>query len=278
LKSQQPKFAAPLQRVLKERLQRLQELVAVPQTVIRRTESVHRLRVDLKEWHAALHLLRGVDPDFPCTEYGERFKPVFHLAGRVRFWQLQRSFLNRAQALPGTFAAHYRAHISQRLREARKDFATAARDHDWPAWEELKPVVQHAGKVCTMPVLQGYFAVLLQNMVAKQARLNRRRTHELHELRKSLREFTANRKLAARHLGFDPGPAIVLAPDIPALQDLLGDWHDQDAAWKQLAEDLGNPAWEEAVREQGKQVLLTWRKTERKSWREVMSRLASAPG
>ena len=86
-------MTAPLlQHTLKRKLHKLQQMIAAPQKLARHEERLHDLRVGLKEWRAALRLLQGAAPDFPAMEVSERFKPVFHTAGSVRFWQLQRIF------------------------------------------------------------------------------------------------------------------------------------------------------------------------------------------
>ena len=127
-------MTAPLlQHTLKKKLHRLQRMIAAPQKLARHEERLHNLRVGLKEWRAALCLLQGMAPDFPATDVSERFRPVFHSAGGVRFWQLQRSFLNRSGAQLQPFAGHYRAHIRARLGQARRAFQAAAKVR-WPEW------------------------------------------------------------------------------------------------------------------------------------------------
>jgi hypothetical protein len=199
---------------------------------------------------------------------------VFRTAGGVRFWQLQRSFLNRSGAQLQPFAGHYRAHIRARLRQTRSAFQASARA-GWPTWRELKPAVHRASTACTPQALQAYFDALQDSMIAKKAVLDRRRAGELHELRKLLREYSDNRKLAIKHLHFDPGVPGGLSTDITAVVELLGDWHDQDAACRQLAEYLRSPACSGGLLMQGKAVLRAWRKAEREYWNRVMTQFAS---
>jgi CHAD domain-containing protein len=268
-------MTAPLlHQVLKKKLHTLRRMVAAPQKLARHEERLHDLRVRLKEWRAALRLLQGMAPDFPATEISERFRPVFHTAGGVRFWQLQRSFLNRAGARLQPFAGHYRAHIRARLRQTRSAFQAAAKA-GWPTWRELKPAVHCASTACTPQALQAYFDALQDAMIAKKALLDRRRAGELHELRKLLREYSDNRKIAIKHVHFDPGVPRGLGADIIAVVELLGDWHDQDAACRQLAEYLRAPACAGEVLMQGKVMLRAWRKAERGYWNRVMTQFAS---
>jgi CHAD domain-containing protein len=262
--------------VLKNKLHKLRRMIAAPQMLSSNEEGLHRLRVGLKEWRAALRLVQGIDPEFPCAETSERFRPVFDTAGRMRFWQLQRRFLDRTGSLVPDFAAHYRGRIRARLRQARRSFAAAVANADWPRWRELDRDVHRAGEACTLQALRAYFDRLQGDMTSKKTGLHRRRTSELHELRKALREYSDNRKLAVKRLGFDPGSPRNLGPDIPALQSRLGDWHDQDAACRQLAEDLRYPGWEEEALQQGKKLLRAWRRNERTMWDRIMTDLASS--
>jgi len=266
--------APSLHIVLKNKLHKLRRMVAAPRMLTSDEEGLHRLRVGLKEWRAALRLAQGVDPGFPCAEISDLFRPVFDTAGRMRFWQLQRRFLARTGPLGPVFAAHYRARIRARLRQARRSFAAAVANTDWPRWRELDRDVHQAGEACTPQTLWAYFNSLQGDMTSKMAGLHRRRRSELHELRKDLREYSDNRKLAVKRLGFDPGPPRNLGADIPALQSRLGDWHDQDAACRQLAEDLRYPGWEEQALQQGKKLLRAWRKNERAMWDRLVTDLA----
>jgi len=267
--------ASSLHIVLKNKLHKLQQMIAASRMLSSDEEGLHRLRVGLKEWRAALRLAQGVDPGFPCAEISGLFLPVFDTAGRVRFWQLQRRFLARTRPRVPVFAAYYRARIRVRLRQARRSFAAAVVNTDWPRWRELDRDVHHAGEACTAQTLSTYFDSVQDYLTSIKTGLHRRRARELHELRKALREYSDNRKLVIKRLGLDPGSPRNLGPDIPALQSRLGDWHDQDAACRQLAEDLRYPGCEEEALQQGKKLLRAWRRNERAMWDRIIAGLAS---
>lgn len=264
-----------LQHQMKKKLHRLRDRIAQPENVTRHAEELHGLRVGLKEWRAALRLLHGVDAGFPLAQVQARFKPVFAAAGELRFWQLQRGFVNRSKPLAPAFSKHYRAHVRGRLAQARKDFLAAARAADWPQWADLKHEVQRASEACTPVALAAYFEAVQAELVARKGALNRRRRSGLHALRKSLREYSDNRKLAVRHLGFDPGPPRRLPDDSAWAHTLLGDWHDQDAACGQLFRDLRLPGWGKAALKEGKTTLRRWRKDERAMWEAILTVLAA---
>lgn len=263
-----------LHRALRKKLRKLRKLISDPDNVIRRKHNVHHLRVRLKQWRAALRLLQAIDSDFPGDAISREFNPVFVAAGRVRFWQLQRSFLSHTKPLAHDFIREYRAYLCKRLRRVRSEFRAVANHSDWPRWRELKRDVRHACEACDPESLHKYFAGLQQDIRAKKALLSRRRKPEMHALRKILSEYSANRKLVARELGLDPGPLQGLAPGDSGLQSLLGDWHDQSSACEQLAADLHESGWVDESLQQGRAVLRTWKKTERKLWNRVITELA----
>jgi len=263
-----------LHRVLKKKLRKLRKLISDPDNAIRRKHNVHHLRVLLKQWRAALRLLQAIDSNFPGDAISREFNPVFVAAGRVRFWQLQRSSLNHTNPIAHDFIRAYRAYLCSQLRGARSDFRVVANHSDWPRWRKLKRAVRHACEACDPESLHKYFAGLQQDIRTKRAVCNRRRKNQMHALRKLLSECSDNRKFLARELGCDPGPLQGLAPEDSGLQSLLGDWHDQSAACEQLASDLRESRWVDESLQQGRAVLRAWKKTERKLWNKVIAELA----
>ena len=78
----------------------------------------------------------------------------------------------------------------------------------------------------------------------------------LYLLRKHLKEYANNRQAAAKYLHVDPGPPAGLPPDHAAFDQLLGQWHDQEAACAQLAEDLRMQGWTgEKISNERRQIL-----------------------
>jgi len=264
-----------LQHQMKKRLHKLRDKLSQPENVVRHGEKLHALRVALKEWRAALRLLHGVDATFPLVEIQARFKPVFAAAGELRFWELQRGFVNRMKPLSPVFVKRYRAHVRNRMAQSRKGFLVAARAADLPEWGDLKQHVDRAEKACTRQALKTYFESVQANMVLRKAALNRRRRSGLHELRKGLREYSDNRKLVIRYLQFDPGPPQRFPDDSAWAHTLLGDWHDLDAACTQLYRDLHLPGQGAAAVQEGKAALLRWRKDERAMWGAIITVLAA---
>lgn len=238
----------------------------------RQKEQLHQLRVELKKWRAGLRMLRSADPAFPYAEMYEPFKTIFAAAGRLRFWQLQQLFLKQTARIPPAFARSCRSFARQRLNDARNDFAKTASPENIPKWRELKREFRQSLKACTPDAVQTYFDGLQKDILEKTSDLSRRRTAGLHDLRKLLKEYANNRQLTVNHLRFDPGPPGGI-PGGANFDDLLGEWHDLDAACAQLAADLRAQGWEGEVLRAGKAVLREWRRAERQMWTEIAGAL-----
>ncbi len=264
--------ASPLQSIFRKRLSRLRQLLAAPEGMIREKEQLHQLRVELKKWRAGLRLLRSVDPSFPYPEMYEPFKTLFAAAGRLRFWQLQRLLVNKTADAQPDFARLYEGFARQRIKEAWQDFTETASRENMPRWRELKHEFRLSLKACTLPAIQVYFDGLQKDIAEKASHLSRRRTGDLHTLRKHLKEYANNRRLTTKHLHFDPGPPARI-PGGANFDDLLGEWHDLDAACAQLAEDLRTQGWEGQILRAGKAVLREWRRKEKYLWNKVISAL-----
>lgn len=264
--------ASPLQSIFRKRLGRLRQLLAAPERMMREKEQLHRLRVELKKWRAGLRLLRSVDPSFPYPEMYGPFKTLFAVAGRLRFWQLQQLLINRTTHIQPVFARFYRAYTRRRLKEAWKDFTKTASRENMPRWRELKHEFRQSFKACTHEAVQAYFDDLQKDIAEKASHLSRRRTGDLHALRKHLKEYANNRRLTTKHLHFDPGPPAGI-PGGANFDDLLGEWHDLDAACAQLAGDLRTQGWEGQILRAGKAVLREWKRAEQRMWSEITESL-----
>lgn len=267
--------ASPILRIFKKRLRRLRRILVEPEKLARQTEHLHQLRVEMKKWRAGLRLLRVVDPAFPYPEVYKPFKILFTDAGQLRFWQLQSQILNHSATVPPGFVQLYRAYIRHRLREALHHLRKTIRRAGLPKWREVKQEFAQSCDACTPGTVQAYFGALQTAITTKVNAHSRRRSGDLHELRKLLKEYANNRQLAIKSLGFDPGPPPGLPAGNEGFDALLGQWHDQDAACIQLAEDLRTQGWEGEMLKEGKRVLQGWRKTEREMWKVVIGILVS---
>lgn len=262
-------MASPVQQTIKKRLARLRRSLARSARFPGQLAPLHQVRVELKKWRAGLRLLRSADPAFPYPEMYAPFKKLFAAAGQLRFWQLQRQMIKDDTLASPVFSTPYSAYTSRRLRKARKDFLKAA-ENDLPSWRELKQEIRQSAETLTAGAVQNYFTTLQSEIAAIVRHPTRRRTAELHDLRKLLKEYAYNCLLAVKCLHFDPGPPA----GVPAgFEALLGQWHDQDAACLQMADDLQLEPWEPEVLRAGKKVLRVWKRRERDLWGAVVGQL-----
>lgn len=262
-------MASPVQQTFRKHLGRLRRALARSARYPGQANPLHRVRVELKKWRAGLRLLRSADPAFPYPEMYAPFKNLFAAAGQLRFWQLQRQMIKGDALASPVFSTPYRAYTSRRLRKARKDFLKTAKD-DLPSWRELKQEIRQSAETLTAGAVQNYFTTLQSEIAAIVRHPTRRRTAELHDLRKLLKEYAYNRLLTVKYLHFDPGPPA----GVPAgFEALLGQWHDQDAACAQLAEDLRQESWEPEGLRAGKKVLRAWERKEMAMWQVVVGGL-----
>lgn len=267
--------ASPILQIFKKQLRRLRRILVAPEKLTRQKERLHQLRVEIKKWRAGLHLLRVVDPAFPYPEVYKPFKILFSDAGQLRFWQLQRQILNHSAPVPPGFAQLYRVYTRQRRGEALHHFRKTIRRAGLPKWRDVKKEFRQSCDACTPDTVQVYFGGLQKSIAAKVKATGRRRAGELHELRKLLKEYANNRQFVVKSLGFDPGLPPGLPPGNEGFDALLGQWHDQDAACTQLAEDLRTQGWKGQTLNDGKRVLQVWSRKERKMWRAVIEVLSS---
>lgn len=238
-----------------------------------RKHALHDLRVDLKILRAQLRLLRAVDPEFPYSDLYGPYKVLFARAGQLRFWQLQAGILADTPGVPEPFACRYRAYVHRRLREALEAFRQTALAGGLFQWHDLKKEFRQSAWKCTPTSVRTYFEILRKGMAEITALLSRRNPQAMHDLRKWLKEYATNRRLAMRYFGFDPGPPLAPHAENTGLDELLGQWHDLDAACAQLQEDLQAQQWEPADRKAGETMLQDWREAERMLWKEVIAGL-----
>jgi len=262
--------ALEILQIFQKRLRRLRAALVEPEKTARQKARLHQLRVEMKKWRAGLRLLAACDPAFPYPQVYKPFKILFADAGKLRFWQLQQHLLEQTPQLPPTFARQYGAYIRLRQREALKDFRKTAGRADLPKWRELKAEFRQSCSACTPAAVQAYFEALQKDITNKEKNLSRRRAGDLHDLRKCLKEYANNRQATAKHLHFDPGPPAGLPPDHAAFDGLLGQWHDQDVACVQLAEDLRAQGWTGEMLNEGKTMLRAWKRREREMWEAVV--------
>ncbi len=260
--------AHPFQQTLRKRIGRIKKQADALSRVCRQKD-LHLLRIELKRLRALLRLLRYTDPEFPYFKVYQPFKVLFNRAGQLRFWQIQIKLLEDTDTAPQPFSNRYRRYSGYRLRLVNHLFRETARWGDLPGWRDVKDLFRISLERCSTEALAGYFKYTRESATGIVGRVGRTLPAERHELRKIMKEYTMNRQLVSRHFNFDPGPLPGM-PDDPALLDVpFGQWHDLQAAGKQLAEDLRVQSWDTAVLTGGREVLREWKKEERVIWKRV---------
>ncbi len=260
--------AHPFQRTLRKRIRRIRKHAGALSRVCRH-KGLHALRIELKRFRAMLRLFRDVDPKFPYPEVNQPFKTLFDKAGEVRFWQLQIRLLGETPDVPALFADRYRVYARKRLRHANEAFRVAVRSENLPRWRDVKDSFRLSLKRCKPGALGAYFKTTRAFAAGIAGHLEKTRSVERHELRKTLKDYALNRQLVSKHFKYDP----VAMPGLPADTSLLdvpfGLWHDLQAAGIQLTDDLRTQKWEKEVLEGGAFVLRSWKKQEKAMWRRV---------
>lgn len=260
--------AHPFQQTLRKRISRIKKQADALSRVCRQKD-LHLLRIELKRLRALLRLLRYTDPEFPYFKVYQPFKVLFNRAGQLRFWQIQIKLLENTATAPEPFSNRYRRYSEYRRHLANHLFRETARWGDLPRWRDVKNLFRISLERCNTEALAGYFTYTRESATGIAGRVGRTLPAERHELRKIMKEYTMNRQLVSRHFNFDPGPLPAM-PDDPALLDVpFGQWHDLQAAGKQLAEDLRIQPWDTAVLTGGREVLREWKKEERVIWKRV---------
>jgi CHAD domain-containing protein len=235
---------------------------------------LHALRVDLKLFRAALHLLRSVDPDFPYRKVMKPYKTVFDRAGHVRFWQIQLKILELAPGRNEAFAVTYRTLLHARVLHSRDAFQETIQQAHLPKWRTLKSLFGRSVQKCSPTAIRRYFTGLRQAAARILTDLDHISLEQRHTLRKVFREFSTNRKLALACFDFDPGPMPGMPTHNRALNELIGQWHDLQVAGVQLQEDLDTQSWPATIRQAGLAVLYDWRAREAQLWKDVVAMLA----
>lgn len=262
-------MADPFLRQLRKRLRRIRAMTRQAAELGRQKRRLHRLRVTFKQWRAQLRLLRATDPAFPYAEIYPPFKVLFSAAGAVRFWQLQASLLQHAPEEALRFAEAYRRFIRQNIRKARLAFRCAAEETPLPRWKDLKAELRQARQACTIASITTYFSALEESIQEHRDALRQTGTTDLHDLRKIIKEYYLNRRLARKYLDFDPGPPAGVPFDSPSFDEFLGEWHDLQAAGVQLDADLKQHPWPPGLRREGRRLQHAWQQREKTLFAEI---------
>lgn len=258
--------------LLQTRLEQIRHSASRPEALCRK-KRLHTFRVALKHWRAHLRLLRAVDPTFPYPEVYAPFKSLFTQAGKARLWQLQAAVVKKMPGVPDSFAQFYQKHIRDKHRNACKRLRKSSKKSDLPTWDDLQNELHYSVQACTPEALLAYFHTLREDI---HTALRARRLlppDVLHEVRKSVKEYEINRLAVEQQWGMAIPAALDVGLSHGEFDDLLGQWHDLEAACARLVEDLERYYWPPEIAAMGNQVLQSWQARERRARQEVLAQI-----
>lgn len=220
--------------------------------------SLHRLRVDLKKLRAVFRLLRAVEADFPYKQLYAPYRRLFAAGGTVRELQLQIQLLKFDRAAAPSFGRHYMRYLNRQYADARRAFRSVARQTRLPTWHRLAKHLEPAATQCRPRRLDRYFTSVRARIDAHLEAIAVCDAEDLHDLRKALKDYEANRKFAAQYFEFEAAQLAVTPAGADKLIDQLGEWHDYLMAHQRLKADLTSATWSPKLRAAGKKQLRRW--------------------
>lgn len=181
------------------------------------TEKVHELRVNLKRIDALLALLRFNGVKLPSKKI-KAFRDLFKMAGKLRTKQVEFEIISKYftdDSLNPTYLHQLHEEKAIRLEKYSK---LLQKGPSKSLKNSIKTVKTAIDRITRKNIL-GYFAT-------EEKRLSRRlsrsvfREQELHLIRKDLKRFYLNMKIADRQ-----------HENVERLLDLVGQWHDHQIAF-----------------------------------------------
>jgi CHAD domain-containing protein len=188
-------------------------------------ETIHRMRVALKQLRAVFNLLLFSKPHSVSEEDWNGAKKIFRQAGKVRERQLLRErilALTNAEDEPRKTVS---AFLAKKEQTAQRKFKHHYTDRGEKELKKLHKKMLKAADEITADNLHAYFDDL-------QKRINELRTKkdineaELHALRKLLKELKYNRPIADAVLDLKPD-GLLESEKLNAWEELIGKWHDE---------------------------------------------------
>jgi CHAD domain-containing protein len=180
----------------------------------------HRLRVEIKRINALMALIAFHHTDFPRQKYFRPFRRLFKRVGNIRDSQVEAELIER-YGLRARKGAYWKA-LQKRQHQYWKAFRR------WDLSRLLKQMNRSAKQLS--PYLKRlsetqWQQYLLKTRQSVREQLARRSPSEdqLHDVRKTLKELFYNATIL-------PSTPLMIKSEMEqmnALQDLLGNWHDQ---------------------------------------------------
>ena len=195
-------------------------------------DPVHDLRVALRRCILIADVMREIDPGGDWKVMRKAAREVFRELGSLRDTQVLIGWVERLGAAGDGSALKLTDELKARLERARAAAQKAVRGFDRNKWRDwvkgLAPRFRHVAAnrdACQSLALETWESVLDSHRRAQKSRSRL----AYHGLRMALKKF----RYAAEN--FLPAAYSAWESDLKTLQDLLGEVHDLDVLWQEIA-------------------------------------------
>jgi len=201
-------------------------------------DSIHDLRVEIKQLRAFFRLIEWLTPDFRAKKSFRKFRELFKAAAELRDVHVQQEFTRTYAKQFGLALYEYYNFLKQREQKARKHFAEFAKSfaiekacakNEQKLQQVLKDVADEQAAASTRAQIQQLMDEMRQFGRAK--RLQREHLHKLRILTKEVR-YTMD---LARQCFPELGYTETFSETLRGLHQVLGKWHDIEIALERLA-------------------------------------------
>lgn len=192
-------------------------------------ETVHGLRVNLKQQRAFFYLLEALTPSFSAGEALDVFEGVYRKAGKVRDRQVERALIEKNER-----KLHLEHRLSAWLEEQEGRRALLLQQYEsghsmLPVRELSEQVYRSVRELQEEGLeerMQVYFIKIIRGVTAF-VRGDKAAGNDLHDLRKFIKELFYNLRFLQRYTGPEALQCGALVR-LDELQHVLGKWHDFD--------------------------------------------------
>lgn len=192
-------------------------------------ETVHGLRVNLKQQRAFFYMLEALASSFSAGEAMDVFEGVYRKAGKVRDRQVERALLEKNER-----RLHIEHRFSAWLEEQEGRRALLLQQYESghsmlpvrKLSEQVFQIIRELPEQGAEARLQAYFIKIIRGVIAF-IRGDKAAGDDLHDLRKFIKELFYNLRFLQRHTGPEALQCGALAR-LDDLQHALGKWHDFD--------------------------------------------------
>ena len=202
-------------------------------------DSIHDLRVEIKQLRAFFRLLEFIAPKFKAKKHIQRFRALFKAAGDLRDVHVQQELTRKWSQELGEFMSEYYNSLKQKEFPAREIFSQFA--HEFELEKEIainRKRISHALKGLLQKELSERLQQRINAQLQKVLELGTQASDDesrLHKLRIHSKETRYTLDIAKRCLP-ESEYWNALNDRLRALHHTLGKWHDGDVARDHILE------------------------------------------